>query len=87
MPGPSRPRVARFILRRLALLPPLLLGVSLFLFVLTHLVPADPAKLIALVQQDGRYRFAGPDKIRIERASPTLEERVALVESFLARLT
>jgi len=30
--------VARFILRRLALLPPLLLGVSLFLFVLTHLL-------------------------------------------------
>jgi len=39
--------VARFILRRLFLLPPLLLGVSLLLFTLTHLVPADPAKLIA----------------------------------------
>ena len=39
--------MARFILRRLFLLPPLLLGVSLLLFTLTHLVPADPAKLIA----------------------------------------
>ena len=29
------------------MLPPLLLGVSLLLFTLTHLVPADPAKLIA----------------------------------------
>src|SRR5256885_798202 len=47
----------------------------------------DPGKLIALVQQDGRYRFAGPDRVRIERAAPTLEERVALVESFLGRLT
>ena len=60
MPGPSRPRVARFILRRLALLPPLLLGVSLLLFVLTHLVPADPAKLIA-----GEH--AGPDQVAAVR--------------------
>jgi transcription-repair coupling factor (superfamily II helicase) len=46
----------------------------------------DPGKLIALVQQDGRYRFAGPDRVRIERAAPTLDERVTLVESFLGRL-
>ncbi len=46
----------------------------------------DPGKLIALIQQDGRYRFAGPDRIRIERAAPTLDERVTLVESFLERL-
>ena len=39
--------MAAYALRRLLLLPPLLLGVSLFLFVLTHIVPADPAKLIA----------------------------------------
>jgi len=39
--------LAAYALRRLLLLPPLLLGVSLFLFVLTHIVPADPAKLIA----------------------------------------
>jgi peptide/nickel transport system permease protein len=39
--------VIRFILRRVFLLPPLLFGVSLLLFVLTHLVPADPAKLVA----------------------------------------
>ncbi|TMJ13387.1 MAG: ABC transporter permease [Bacillati bacterium ANGP1] len=52
--------MARFILRRLALLPPLLLGVSLFLFVLTHLVPADPAKLIA-----GEH--AGPDQVAAVR--------------------
>lgn len=39
--------MARYILRRLALLPLLLLGVSLLLFVITHLIPADPAKLMA----------------------------------------
>ncbi|HKX16548.1 MAG TPA: ABC transporter permease [bacterium] len=39
--------MAAYALRRLALIPPLLIGVSLLLFVLTHLVPADPAKLIA----------------------------------------
>jgi peptide/nickel transport system permease protein len=48
--------VARYILRRLALLPLLLVGVSLLLFVITHLIPADPAKLIA-----GPH--AGPEQI------------------------
>ena len=48
--------------------------------------PFDPAKLIALIQKDGRHRFAGQDRVRIERAAPTLEERVALVREFLARL-
>ncbi len=48
--------MARYILRRLALLPLLLLGVSLLLFVITHLIPADPAKLIA-----GPH--AGPEQV------------------------
>jgi len=48
--------------------------------------PFDPAKLIALIQRDGRHRFAGQDRVRIERAAPTLEERSALVREFLARL-
>ena len=48
--------MARYILRRLALLPPVLLGVSLLLFVLTHVVPADPAKLAA-----GEH--AGPEQV------------------------
>ncbi|HEY2967071.1 MAG TPA: transcription-repair coupling factor [Casimicrobiaceae bacterium] len=46
----------------------------------------DPAKLIALIRKDGRHRFAGPNRVRIERAAPTLEERSALVREFLARL-
>ena len=46
----------------------------------------DPGKLILLVQRDGRVRFAGPDRVRIERAAPMLAERVELVRDFFARL-
>jgi transcription-repair coupling factor (superfamily II helicase) len=49
--------------------------------------PFDAGKLIALVQKDGRIRFAGPDRVRIERAAPTLSDRVALVREFLGKLT
>jgi len=48
--------------------------------------PFDPSSLIALVQKDGLIRFAGPDRIRIERAAPALAERVALVREFIERL-
>jgi transcription-repair coupling factor (superfamily II helicase) len=46
----------------------------------------DPGKLILLVQRDGRTRFAGPDRVRIDRAAPALAERAALVREFFARL-
>jgi transcription-repair coupling factor (superfamily II helicase) len=46
----------------------------------------DPGKLILLVQRDGRIRFAGQDRVRIERGAPALSERVALVRDFLLRL-
>jgi transcription-repair coupling factor (superfamily II helicase) len=48
--------------------------------------PFDAAKLIALIRNDRRYRFAGPDKVRVERAAPTLEERVSVVREFLSTL-
>jgi transcription-repair coupling factor (superfamily II helicase) len=48
--------------------------------------PFDPGKLILLVQKDGRIRFAGPDRLRIDRAAPALPERIALVRDFLGRL-
>ena len=48
--------------------------------------PFDPGKLILLVQRDGRIRFAGPDRVRIDRAAPTLNDRIALVREFLAKL-
>ena len=34
--------------------------------------PFDPGKLILLVQRDGRIRFAGSDRVRLERGAPTL---------------
>ena len=49
--------------------------------------PFDAGKLIALVQRDGRVRFAGPDRVRIERGAPLLHERVAMVREFLGKLT
>lgn len=39
--------VAGLILRRLVLLIPVLVGVSLFTFTLSHVVPSDPARLVA----------------------------------------
>jgi transcription-repair coupling factor (superfamily II helicase) len=48
--------------------------------------PFDPGKLILHVQRDGRTRFAGPDRVRIDRAAPALAERVALVRGFLSQL-
>jgi len=64
------------------LLPPLLLGVSLLLFTLTHLVPADPAKLIA-----GEH--AGPAELATVRKAFGLDrplpEQYAIYLSGLAR--
>jgi len=48
--------------------------------------PFDAGNLILLVQKDGRIRFAGPDRVRIERAAPTLAERTAVIKEFLGRL-
>jgi transcription-repair coupling factor (superfamily II helicase) len=48
--------------------------------------PFDTAKLIALIRRDGTHRLAGPNRVRIERAAPTLNERAALVQQFLSRL-
>jgi transcription-repair coupling factor (superfamily II helicase) len=48
--------------------------------------PFDAGALILLVQKDGRIRFAGPDRLRIDRAAPTLADRIALVGEFLKRL-
>ncbi|HVE49764.1 MAG TPA: transcription-repair coupling factor [Casimicrobiaceae bacterium] len=46
----------------------------------------DPGKLILLVQRDGRVRFAGPNRVRIEKGAPALSDRVALVRDFLSRI-
>ena len=69
--------MTRYILRRLALLPPLLVGVSILLFVLTHVVPADPAKLAA-----GEH--AGPEQIAAVRKAFGLDR--PLPEQYLIYL-
>jgi transcription-repair coupling factor (superfamily II helicase) len=54
-----------------------------------HFVPKPPfdtGALIELVQRDGRIRFAGPDRIRIERAAPSLAERMTMMREFLGKL-
>jgi transcription-repair coupling factor (superfamily II helicase) len=48
--------------------------------------PFDTGGLILLVQRDGRIRFAGPDRIRIERAAPSLAERMTMIREFLGKL-
>jgi transcription-repair coupling factor (superfamily II helicase) len=48
--------------------------------------PFDSNKLIGLIQKDRRYKLAGQDRVRIERAAPTLDERVAVVRELLATL-
>jgi transcription-repair coupling factor (superfamily II helicase) len=48
--------------------------------------PFDAGKLILLVQKEGRIRFAGPDRVRIDRNASGLADRVALVRDFLGRL-
>ncbi len=48
--------------------------------------PFDPMRLIDMVQKDGRYRFAGPDRLRIDRAAPSLADRAQLVEGLYATL-
>jgi transcription-repair coupling factor (superfamily II helicase) len=38
--------------------------------------PIDPARLIQLIQREKGLRLAGPEKLRIEQPTPTLEARV-----------
>ncbi|MDR1849926.1 MAG: transcription-repair coupling factor [Zoogloeaceae bacterium] len=46
----------------------------------------DPTRIIALVQKDRRYRFAGQDKLALEGYYPTLEDKVAAIRELLASL-
>ena len=48
--------------------------------------PFDAGKLILLVQKDRSIRFAGPDRVRIERAATQPADRVGLVREFLGKL-
>ncbi len=48
--------------------------------------PVDPARIIALIQQDRSFRLAGPDKLAWKRESPDLRGRVAAVKELFKKL-
>ncbi len=47
----------------------------------------EPIKLIQLIQKDGRYRFAGQDKVKIEKIGASLLERQRFIKDFFRSLS
>jgi len=48
--------------------------------------PIDPARLIALIQRDRTMRLAGPEKLRIEQKTATLDARMQTLRTVLRAL-
>ncbi len=48
--------------------------------------PIDPARIIQLVQQDRRWKLAGPDKLAISRETAALPERAAAIREIISLL-
>ena len=48
--------------------------------------PIEPMKLIKLIQTRHEYKLAGPDRVRIDRPCPGLEQRLGLVNDFLREI-
>ncbi|MBI5898158.1 MAG: transcription-repair coupling factor [Rhodocyclales bacterium] len=48
--------------------------------------PIDPADIIGLIQSDRSFKFAGPDRLTWQKATPALPERVAAVKELFRRL-
>jgi transcription-repair coupling factor (superfamily II helicase) len=48
--------------------------------------PIDPARIIQLVQQDRRWKLAGPDKLVVARETATLPERAAAIREIISLL-
>jgi transcription-repair coupling factor (superfamily II helicase) len=48
--------------------------------------PIEPIKVLKLVQSRRNYRLAGPDRIRIEAAMPTVQARVTAIRQAFAEL-
>jgi peptide/nickel transport system permease protein len=63
--------VSRFILRRLMLMIPVLLGVTLLTFVLTNLLPGDPARSLA-------GKFATPEQVEATRQRLGLDQPLSV---------
>jgi transcription-repair coupling factor (superfamily II helicase) len=48
--------------------------------------PIDPQRLIALMQKEKGIRLAGPDRLRIDRATPSLDARLQLLRTVFKAL-
>ena len=48
--------------------------------------PIDPARIIELVQQDRRWKLAGPDRLVVSRETATLPERAAAIREIISML-
>ncbi len=48
--------------------------------------PIEPMKLIKLIQTRREYKLAGQDRIRLDKASANLDERLALLRGFLKEI-
>jgi len=48
--------------------------------------PIDPMRIITLIQNRREYKLAGPDRLRIERASCDLDSRLGTVRDILAAI-
>ena len=48
--------------------------------------PIDPARIIQLVQQDRRWKLAGPDRLSVARETATLPERAAAIREIISLL-
>jgi len=48
--------------------------------------PLDPARIIQLVQQDRRWKLAGPDRLVVARETATLPERAAAIREMISLL-
>ena len=48
--------------------------------------PIDPARIIQLVQQDRRWKLAGPDRLAVARETATLPARAAAIREIISLL-
>jgi transcription-repair coupling factor (superfamily II helicase) len=49
--------------------------------------PIDPVRIIELVQQDRRWKLAGPDRLVVSRETATLPERAAAIREIISLLS
>ena len=68
--SPDHPHMARYLLRRLALTIPILLGVSLLVFLMLHSAGGDPAQTILGARADPESIAALRHELGLDRPLP-----------------